>query len=279
LPYSSSHPVVLATGLQSSGSSLVSWCFLQRQEMDGVLDGDTDIIPLIPPGTNAPRLWYKTTISSFTLQDQLACLEDAGFEVQPLLVVRDIRNVWASLAKKDYGRDGVTAEDPPLRLRFRRFRDSWEYAQAHDIPIIKFEEFLTDPEKILRRCCTQLSLDWDESMMTWPKPITDLADSRHGNATFQQSREMDLLTAIGKPSQQRGIGPIAAEDLQWLEEFFTDFNEQLNYPTHLPEIEQISGRSVPSWDVSRRKKWRLQQKPFRYLLSKLGLHSDDSRPA
>ena len=37
----------LCGGLQSSGSTLVSWCFLQRPDMDGVLDADSDLLPVL----------------------------------------------------------------------------------------------------------------------------------------------------------------------------------------------------------------------------------------
>ena len=247
--------------------------------MDGVLDGDTDIIPIIPEGINTPNIWYKTTISSFTLQDQVGCLQDEGFEVKPLLIVRDVRSVWSSLAEKPYGRNGVTAEDPPLRMRFRRFLASWEYARQHDIPIICFEKFLEHPEKSLRDCCSRLSLPWDEGMVTWPKQAEEMSDTRHGNATFRESKAGNLHTALGKPKKtRRSAGPIPEEDLHWLEDVFSGFNEAMNYPDRLDGINRVPGRSVPGWDVSRRKKWRLKQKPFRYLFSKLKLISYDSRP-
>ncbi|RTZ74771.1 MAG: hypothetical protein DSZ02_04625, partial [Gammaproteobacteria bacterium] len=97
-------PVILATGLQSSGSTLLSWCFLQRPDMDGTLDGDCDLIPLPPEGVVTPYLWYKTTISSFDLEEQIRLLEDEGRQVRPLLVTRDVRAVWISLMRKPYGR-------------------------------------------------------------------------------------------------------------------------------------------------------------------------------
>ena len=278
MAHSNSHQVILATGLQSSGSSLVSWCFLQRADTDGVLDGDTDIVPVIPGGISAPVRWYKTTISSFTLQDQVACLEDAGHSVRPLLIVRDVRTVWASLAAKHYGRNGITAEDPPLRLRFRRFLESWEYAREHQFPIISFEQFLEQPEKMLRQCCNELSLPWDDGMVSWPKQQEALADTRHGNATFRASSKGDLLSAIGVPEKSRATGVIPVEDLNWLDDHFAEFNQDMGYPRHLDGVETVPGRSVPSWDVSRRKKWRLRQKPFRYLFSKLKWINYDSRP-
>src|SRR2546423_32706 len=61
-------PLYLCAGLQSSGSTVVSWCFLQRADMDGVFDARNDILPDIPDVT-APRAWCKITISSFRFSE------------------------------------------------------------------------------------------------------------------------------------------------------------------------------------------------------------------
>lgn len=276
--HSSSQPVILATGLQSSGSSLVSWCFLQRADSDGVLDGDTDLIPVIPEGLSCDYIWYKTTISSFTLEDLITTIEDEGFSVSPLLIVRDVRLVWASLAKKHYGRNGITAEDPPLRMRFRRFLRSWQYARAQDIPVIKFEDFVARPEPVLRSCCEKLGLEWDDAMLNWTKPASRISNIRHGNATFRQSDKQNLHTALAGSSTGSGTPGITREDLDWLEATFADFNQQLGYMDRMTDLTVEEGRLRPSWQVSRRLKWRLKQKPLRYLVSKLGLSSYQPRP-
>ena len=122
--------LILCGGLQSSGTTLVSYCFLQRADTDGVLDADNDLLPAIDPRLARPFAWYKTTISSFRLSEIAQHYRDAGWDVRTLLVLRDLRAVWASLRKKPYGRNGITAEDPPLRLRVRRFFDDWRTAQA-----------------------------------------------------------------------------------------------------------------------------------------------------
>ena len=57
-------PLYLCAGLQSSGSTIVSWCFLQREDMDGVFDARNDVLPVIPE-MKPPRAWCKITISSF----------------------------------------------------------------------------------------------------------------------------------------------------------------------------------------------------------------------
>lgn len=277
MPHSSAQTVILATGLQSSGSSLLSWCFLQRADMNGVLDGDTDLIPQLPTALNSDLAWYKTTISSFTLQDQVACLEDEGFRVMPLLMVRDVREVWTSLARKHYGRNGITAEDPPLRLRFRRFLDSWQFAMEQQLPVVKYEAFIRQPEAVLKQCCESLSLPWDEGMLSWPKPATDIADMRHGNATFRDSDKQGLLSAI-RPPADKVTGSIHEEDLDWLDERFAEFNQRMDYPAQLTSMTRLPGRMLPDWQQSRRCKWRLRQKPLRYWLSKLKIISYTPRP-
>src|SRR5436190_1917139 len=41
---------------QSSGSSLISWCFLQRGDTDGVLDARNDLLEEMPP-ISTPYAW------------------------------------------------------------------------------------------------------------------------------------------------------------------------------------------------------------------------------
>jgi len=279
LDHSSAQTVILATGLQSSGSTLLSWCFLQRPDMNGTLDGDTDLVPLLPDGISTPFVWYKTTISCFTLAEQITTLEDAGYQVRPLLVVRDVRAVWMSLMTKPYGRNGVTAEDPPLRLRFRRFLDSWRDAGKQHIPVFRFEDLLARPEESLKLLCGQLNLPWRQAMMDWPKPAEQIADGRHGNARFMaSSRQEGLLSAIDPDLGKQFRGRIHEDDLAWLDDTFADYNHSLGYPATVQGLELLPGRAVPSWDVSRRLSWRLRQKPFRYILHKLGLSGYKPRP-
>jgi hypothetical protein len=270
--------VILATGLQSSGSTLLSWCFLQRPDMDGVLDGDTDLIPLVPPNISRPFIWYKTTISAFSLEEQVALLEDEGYKVKPLLVVRDVRAVWMSLMRKPYGRNGVTAEDPPLRQRMRRFLRSWHWAQQQGIPLYRFEDLRQNPEAGLRQLCSELGIVWDTAMLDWPKPPQQISDMRHGNARFRNSDKQGLASAIN-PEIISGIsGQIHADDLQWLDTTFAGFNVSMGYEQQIPDLELLPGRYRPGWDVSRRLKWRLRQKPVRHLLCKLGVSRYTPRP-
>ena len=54
----------LCGGMQSSGSTLVSWCFLQRPDMDGVLDAAFDSLPEIPEQGPGQHAWCKFTIAA-----------------------------------------------------------------------------------------------------------------------------------------------------------------------------------------------------------------------
>ncbi len=278
MSHSSAQPVILATGMQSSGSTLLSWCFLQRSDMNGTLDGDTDLIPLPPSGLDTPWLWYKTTISCFDLAEQIAVLEDEGHEVRPMLMVRDVRAVWMSLMHKPYGRNGVTAEDPPLRLRFRRFLRSWEMAREQGIPVFRYEDLARDAEASLRALCEQLGLPWQQAMLDWPRPASDIADARHGNARFMKAEKAGLASVFDPALALRVEGSIHEQDLAWLEQTFREFNEALGYEPRLSGLERLPGRLKPSWDASRRLNWRLRQKPLRYLAVKLGLSRYRPRP-
>src|SRR3954467_5346514 len=143
--------LVLCGGLQSSGTRLISYCFLQRSDTDGVLDADNDLLPTIDPDLARPIAWYKTTICSFRLSEIAQHYRDAGWDVRTLLVLRDLRAVWASLRKKSYGRNGITAEDPPLRLRVRRFIEDWRGATTTGTVVLRYEDFVKAPERELRQ--------------------------------------------------------------------------------------------------------------------------------
>ena len=194
----SSPRLFLCAGLQCSGSTLVSWCFLQRHDMDGVLDGEYDLLPRIAPELGRPLAWCKTTISSFRLSELTSYYEDEGWTVSPLLIVRDVRDTWASLLVKPYGVNGFTAEDPPLRLRFRRFKEDWELFRAKGWPILRYESLLEDHEKTLRDACRHLALSWDDSMLHWTKRRADCR---------RQSWQR-VLPANARPEPCRNPGPL-----------------------------------------------------------------------
>src|SRR4051812_4706532 len=172
--------LLLCAGLQSSGSTLISYCFLQRGDTNGVLDADNDLLPAIDPALARPLAWYKTTICCFRLSEIAQHYRDAGWDVRTLLVLRDLRAVWASLRTKSYGRNGITAEDPPLRLRMRRFVEDWRGAAATGTVLLRYEDFLKSPESALQQVCGQLGVAWDPAMITWPKEAEQIADRKNG---------------------------------------------------------------------------------------------------
>lgn len=263
----------LCGGLQSSGSTLVSWCFLQRSDMDGILDADNDLLPQIDPELGQPHAWYKTTISCFRLSELARHFEGQGRKVRALLVVRDVRRVWASLLKKPYACDGITAEDPPLRLRLLRFREDWELFLRRNWPVLRYESLLADPEGTLRQACYQLDLPWDEAMLTWPKAEEDIVDTSWGNESFRASRGINLTESLARYTGRSSKPSMPPEDLCWLEKEFRDFNLENGYPTAIETkamLQHVS-RSAPSFEVTRRYEWETKRKPLRWLLSRLGI--------
>jgi hypothetical protein len=266
----------LCAGLQSGGTTLISWCFLQRCDMDGIFDGNNDVFADIPPTMTSPFVWLKTTIGSFRVSEQIDYFEDLGWTVRPLLVCRDVREAYASLRTKPYCRNGTTAEDPPLRLRFRRFREDWELFRANDWPILRYDRFLLDPEEVLAAACAKLQLPWDDAMLTWPKPKAAIFDTRHGNRTFRRSCGNSLWESLhpGPKSSCRLALPVSEHI--WLENEFARFNQVNGYPAHMPlgSSADTENGDIPCFDVTRRVKWRrprlaLPQTPLRYLLKRI----------
>jgi hypothetical protein len=266
--------LVLCAGLQSSGTTLVSYCFLQRSDTDGVLDADNDLLPALDPRLARPVAWYKTTISCFRLSEIARHYRDAGWDVRPLLILRDLRAVWASLVKKEYGRNGITAEDPPLRLRVRRFVDDWRTLAAAHAAMLRYEDFVASPSETLKHVCRRLDLPWDDAMLTWPKPPERIAHHFNGNESFWATRGTGLLETLAKYGQ-RGTPPLPADDLEWLETEFRDFHEENRYPLNVENAPHVRAWShgqlaAPSFEVTRRYVWETSRKPFRWLLAQLG---------
>ncbi len=268
--------LVLCGGLQSSGTTLVSYCFLQRADTNGVLDADNDLLPAIDERLARPYAWYKTTISCFRLSEIAQHYRDAGWNVRTLLVLRDLRGVWASLRNKPYGRNGITAEDPPLRLRVRRFIDDWRAMRAAGDTFLRYEDFIVNPVTTLQQACAAINLPWDLSMVTWPKRPECIADRGNGNGSFWNSRGVDLLSSLGKFRVQQAQPRLSAGDLQWLETDFRDFNEANGYPLSIPSAEDANKTAgeefpdEPNFEVTRRYTWETSRRPIRWLLAQLG---------
>lgn len=266
--------LVVCAGLQSGGTTLVSYCFLQRGDADGVLDADNDLLPALDPRLAQPIAWYKTTISCFRLSEIVQHYRDAGWDARPLLVLRDLRAVWASLTRKEYGRNGITAEDPPLRMRVRRFVDDWRSSAATGGAMFRYEDFVAAPAATLQRVSSQLGLPWDDAMLRWPKPAERIAHHNNGNESFWASRGEGLFETLSR-YQCASVPQLASADREWLETEFRDYNEANGYPLHLcgvcdsiPSLKY--GSAAPSFEVTRRYIWETSRKPFRWLLAQLG---------
>lgn len=254
--------VYLCGGTQSSGSTLISWCFLQRSDMDGVLDAAYDLTPAIPPGLAMPFAWCKFTIACFRLSEVRQAFMDEGYEVRPLLVTRDPRAVFNSLITKKYGRNGTTAEDPPLRIRLRRYLEDWRLFRDEGWPVMRYEDVVLQPEATLRRGCEQVELPWDEAMLTWPKPIEQIADAANGNKTFANTRGTGLLSTLVPSLTDVRTDRIPPQDLEWIEREFQEMNAALGYPVHLtgnaPALPPVA---VPNYECTRR--WRHEERKHR----------------
>ncbi|MBK9029070.1 MAG: class I SAM-dependent methyltransferase [Propionivibrio sp.] len=194
----------LCGGMQSSGSTLVSWCFLQRQDLDGVLDMDNAQIHQDFSRVTTDSVWLKMTIGSFRLAELAAMFEAQGWEVRPLLIKRNLTSVVGSLRGKPYGFDGVTGEEPPLCIRLQRYLADLDTAKAKGWPIIDYERLIASPREELAQACSTLGLPWDEGMMTWQKSEASIAYTANGNPTFIDSKQgkADLLSTIASVSVQ-----------------------------------------------------------------------------
>jgi hypothetical protein len=266
----------LCGGLQSSGSTLVSWCFLQRADTNGVLDAENDLLPAIDPAIGSPRVWYKTTISCFRLRDLVDHYRDQDWDVRPLLVIRDLRQCWVSLQGKPYAYNGITAEDPPFRMRVRRFMEDWELFRSMGWPTLRYESLLEAPEATLRDACRQLQIDWDPAMLDWPKPQSQIADINNGNRNFWITRGKSLAEAIAQYQSHRGTRALPPADLTWLNGRFNEFNRANDYPEwegSAADLAAPCAESIPSFESSRRYLWETRHKPLRWLYSLLGLRN------
>lgn len=246
-------PLYLAAGLQSGGTTLVSWCFLQRADMDGVLDLPHDALQPLPL-VETPATWAKLTIACFRFHEVAEFYRWYGCEVRPLLVVRDVRRVYASLRKKWYGMDGTTAEDPPLRLRLSRFLEDWREFRANDWPILRYESLVADPESALRDLCGKLGLAWDDAMLTWPKPVTGIADAGSGNSTFFRSlAQGGAAAALIRSKGEQPPQGIPDNELAWIAEHFGEYNEINGYePYDRSGGEGVAVYTGPQFEGTRR---------------------------
>jgi hypothetical protein len=246
--------MILCAGLQSGGTTLISWCFLQRRDTNGVLDTPSDLIQPRFERVKEPIVWVKQTVASFRWLDLCETYRDMGWEPEPLLVIRDVRAAYCSLIRKSYGVNGTTAEDPPLRMRFRRFLRDWELFRAHGWPIIKFEDLIRDHRATLAKACKELSLPWDEGMISWPKGPSEVAYGKDnwGKKSIQESFERsiqkgNLAAATMQDRVEMRLDNLPGSELRWLEETFSDYNGFHHYPEEVrPTPREDIPTSMPS---------------------------------
>jgi len=240
--YTAPQNLILATGMQSGGTTLVSWCFLQNPLLDGMLDMASDRIQVDFQRVQTPWVWVKMTNYSFRWSEVAEIYSLYGFNVKPLLIVRDPYRSYASLKYKWYGRNSLTAEDPPLILRFRRFFEDWQIFIDNNWPIIQFEQFLEAPESELRRVCAELELNYSDDMLDWPKPIDELAYVSQPNHTF--SEQLNKTKGALKLTSA-GLEPVALtlEEVSWIEHELAPLLKQYNYDR--PALLAATGRIKP----------------------------------
>ena len=203
----STKTLYLCSGLEQAGSNLVSRFFLRRGDMTGVLDVPSDRLLGVSPLPAQSRLWLGTTLTAFRPTELVQHYRDDGWQVCPLLVIRDVRRVWAEWLVTGVGPGGQTAQDPPLRMRMRRLLEDWELFYWFDWPIVRYEDLASDAPVALRAICKRFELEWDEAMVR------------------------DFVPPAA------AVGPLAVADadLAWLEGLFRDFFRENDYPEHLAE--------------------------------------------
>jgi hypothetical protein len=195
-----------------------------------------------------PILWVKQTVAAFRWLDMYEIYRDLGWRPEPLLVVRDVRAAYSSLMRKDYGRNGTTAEDPPLRMRFRRFLYDWELFRANGWPILRFEDFVQEHRAVLTKICEDLSLPWDEGMISWPKRPSEIAYYKEDqNRTFEKSLESGHLAAAKlRDRAEIRIGNLPRSELEWLEDTFLAYNDFHHYPREIgPTLDEEMSIDMP----------------------------------
>lgn len=220
----------LGFGLQSGGSTFLSYCFLQRPEMSGILDWYHDRLPDMPSPALTGSWWCKCTVASFRAEEVIDYVADHGWNTRPLLIARDVRQAMDSLVTRDYGRNSTTGEDPPLRTRVRRYLADWEYFRDIGLPIVRFEDFTAEPEVQLRRACEDMGLAWTDDMIAWPKPRDTVWKGGGANQTFIDSLGVDLHATLRLDDGLQPLRHLPSGELDWLDETCAEYNRALGYP-------------------------------------------------
>ena len=119
--------LILCAGLQSSGTTLVSWCFLQRLDTNGVLDMPHDTLQVSFEKVEEPIVWCKMTIGAFRWLDVYETYCDLGWQPEPLLVG------WrAGPDRAEQGAPGVR-EAAPKPVKVKDQAQSWVEEPARSL--------------------------------------------------------------------------------------------------------------------------------------------------
>lgn len=236
----------LCGGLQSSGSTLVSWCFLQRHDLDGIFDMENSVIHQDFSRVHTESVWLKMTIGSFRLIELVSLYEAQGWTVKPFLVHRDLVSVYRSLRGKPYGFDGATGDEPPIFIRIQRYLADLEVFRVRDWPVLSYENLVRNPRGELERVCTLLGLAWDEAMISWPKNETSIAYMANGNPTFQSTKQgtPDLFSSIAK-FQQREATLKASNEADYLGIMLNDLDRSSSFTSKPTDNSALNNRTLP----------------------------------
>jgi hypothetical protein len=181
--------------------------------------------------TYDPVFWVKMTVGCFRWLDVFEVYRDAGHDPAPLLLVRDVRAVYNSLVTKCYGFNGMNANDPPLRTRFRRFLQDWQLFVEQGWPIVKYEDLITDERKTLTGLCERLSLPWDEWMLEWPKKKSAILSPFTGNDSFHSWCDGNFADVKKTEKLVLNTDNVPKCELDWLNDTFADYNRHHGYPS------------------------------------------------
>ena len=243
----------LCGGMQSSGSTLVSWCFLQRSDLDGVLDMENALIHQDFSMVKTESVWIKMTIGSFRLAELVHLYKAQGWLVKPLLMQRDLTVIYQSLRNKPYGFDGATGDEPPIFTRIQRYLADLDAAHTNGWPILNYNVLINNPREELNRVCCLLHLAWDEAMIDWPKTEASIAYMANGNPSFLNTKHgsANMLTTIANYPSQEGFPQ--AEHPSFLEKFANAIDLHSNPDEFLDgsSTKTVSLPSVRFWGTRR----------------------------
>jgi hypothetical protein len=140
-----------------------------------------------------------------------------------------------------------------MDLRFRRFLRDWELFRSSGWPIVRYEALMEDERGVLQRACRDLGLEWEEGMISWPKPLSAIAYVGEPNKTFARSIQKGSLSA-SKLSEKAAlrIDGLPKTELEWLEDTFSDYCAVHGYPARVPPPADAGDLVAPSYHQTSR---------------------------